>query len=262
VIDLDELDARGYTTVELLDRDGVAECRALVDALGVDPDDPYWVSSVHGSRTVSSETSQALIERLVGPIGRHLADHVPFMAAVISKGRGGGTVGLLPDWTYLDERQHRARVFWCSLTATDESNGAMVVVPGSHRTMRGLRGSGPFPSPVAHVEDELWRSQVVTVPLRAGEAVVWDAAVLHGSWPNPSPSARAAAVIGMVPSSAQLVHFHLDDDAGLAGVEVDGSYFVEQAYASRPTGFREIEPWDDVVRTYEDVDEVLAASQA
>jgi hypothetical protein len=262
VIDLHELDERGFTTVRLLDGDGLTRLRTALDALEVDPDDPYWVSSVHGSRAVAGGTSGLLADHLSGPVGDLLPGHVPFMAACISKGRGGGRVGLHPDWTYLDEREHRARIVWCPLTDTDESSGAMVVVPGSHRTMRGLRGSGPFPSPVARVEEELWRGAVETVPLRAGEAVVWDAAVLHGSWPNPSSSPRTAAVIGWVPASAPLVHFHLGDDTDLAGYEVDRRYFVEQEYASRPTGYRRIEPWDDVVRTYRDVDEVLAAAQA
>jgi hypothetical protein len=66
----------------------------------------------------------------------------------------------------------------------------------------------------------------------------------------------------MVPAPAQLVHFHLDGDAPLSGYEVDHRYFVEQAYASRPSGYREIDPWDEPVRTYADVDEVMAAAQA
>jgi ectoine hydroxylase-related dioxygenase (phytanoyl-CoA dioxygenase family) len=195
-------------------------------------------------------------------VGVLLAGQRPFMAAFISKGRGGGNVGLHPDWTYVDERAHRARVFWCALQDTDESNGAMVVVPGSHRTMRGLRGSGEFPSAVSEVEDALWASEVVTVPLRAGEALVWDAALLHGSWPNTTAEPRAAAAIAVVPATAPLVHFQVEPGAELAGYAVDEHWFVGEEYASRPAGYPTVEPWDGPLRPYASVDEVVPALQA
>jgi hypothetical protein len=262
VIDLDALDASGFATVELLDRGEVATLREHLATLSVDRDDPYWASSVHAPRADSCAVDRLLKDTMTDRIGARLADQRPFMAAFISKGCGGGDVGLHPDWTYVDEREHRARVFWCALQDIDEANGAMVVVPGSHRTMRGLRGSGAFPSAVSEVEDALWASEVVTVPLHAGEAVVWDSALLHGSWPNTTAEPRAAAAIGMVPATAPLVHFHLEAATPLAGYAVDEHWFVGEEYATRPTGYPAVEPWDGPLRPYASVDEVVPALQA
>jgi hypothetical protein len=261
VIDTRALDDHGFTTVDLVDATCLEELRALHDSLGVAADDPYWASSVHGSRALARSVHESLLDLVLPAIDAVLPGHAPFLAAVIAKGRGGGRVGLHPDWTYVDERTHRSRLFWCPLVDTDESSGAMVVVPGSHRALRGLRGSGDFPSPVAEVEDDLWARHVVTVPLRAGQAIVWDAALLHGSWPN-GGRARPAAAIAVAPSAAGLVHFHLEPGAPLAGYAIDAAYYLDQPYAARPTGFASIEPWDDPVRTFATVDEVVAAPRA
>jgi len=76
---------------------------------------------------------------------------------------------------------------WTALTDTDEVNGCLVVVPGSHRD--GLVRHASAESNVALLEAP---SPVVPVPvpLRAGEAVLFSGLTLHGSGPNRSRSPR------------------------------------------------------------------------
>jgi len=77
---------------------------------------------------------------------------------------------------------------WLPLVDTDETNGALRVVPGSHRAGLLAHGSSAV-NPVlrqAGPEDGLF------LPLAAGEAVAFSGLLLHGSGPNRSGAERPA----------------------------------------------------------------------
>ena len=247
-VDLVALSDRGFTTTPLLDADELDRARRLWADLSVDPDASYHTTNVHEDRTTARRIDLEL-KTLMGPAAaKALPGHVPFLAAFILKGRHGGAVGLHPDWTYTDERRYRAVLFWCPIVDTDADNGTLHVIPGSHRWVRGLRGSGDFGSPVEGVADRLLATHSETVPLRAGEAIVYDAALLHGSAPSRSDRPRPAAALAVAPVAAPLVHFHREAGGPVEGYLIDESYYTTQPHAARPVGARRLDPWDEPVR--------------
>ncbi|HVP30707.1 MAG TPA: phytanoyl-CoA dioxygenase family protein [Myxococcota bacterium] len=78
---------------------------------------------------------------------------------------------------------------WMALTDTDEENGGLVVVPGSHRLgllEHGRAGVNPA------LRELAVREEGVPLRLAAGEAVAFSGLLVHGSGPNRSPSPRIA----------------------------------------------------------------------
>jgi hypothetical protein len=76
---------------------------------------------------------------------------------------------------------------WVALVDTDEANGGLWIVPGSHRrglVEHGRAASNPLLREAAVAEP------AVAVPLRAGEAVAFDGMTLHRSGPNHSDRER------------------------------------------------------------------------
>ena len=76
---------------------------------------------------------------------------------------------------------------WTALTDTDEDNGCLVIVPGSHH--------GGLVDHVAAAANPFLReapagATAVALPLRAGEAVLFSGLTLHGSGPNRTHSPR------------------------------------------------------------------------
>jgi hypothetical protein len=183
----------------------------------------------------------------MGPAAdRVLPGFTPFLAAFIFKGAEGGEVGLHPDWTYTDERRHRTYLYWCPLVDTDADNGTLRVVPGTHRLVTGLRGSGDFAAVTEGVE-ELLLERSVSVPLRVGEAIVYDAALIHGSPPNRTPAPRPAAAMAVAPVDAELVHFHRPVDGPITGYEIDESWYTVQPFGEAPHGYPTLDPWTDPI---------------
>jgi hypothetical protein len=76
---------------------------------------------------------------------------------------------------------------WTALTDTDEENGCLVIVPGSHH--EGLVGHSSTAANVALLEAPT-SAAAIPVPLRAGEAVAFTGLTLHGSGPNRSSHPR------------------------------------------------------------------------
>lgn len=86
------------------------------------------------------------------------------------------------------------------LSDTDERSGALRVVPGSHHSSR--------------VHGEL------TLPARAGDAVLFDYRLLHGTHPNAAPHRRDALLLSFTPSWNELprdLRAHLIQHLALPG---------------------------------------------
>lgn len=241
---LTALEGPGYTTIPLLDAGALTRVRALWDLLAVPADTAYYTTNVHASRAVARAVDLEL-KAIAGPRAEQaLPGFTPFLAAFISKGAHSGSVELHPDWTYTDERRHRTYLFWCPLVDTDVDNGTLGVVPGSHRWMDGLRGSGDFPNAVEAVGDQL-RERLVPVPLRAGEAIVYDAALIHGSPPNHSDWPRTAMALAVAPVGAGLVHFHRRPGGPTDGYAIDDAWYTVQPFGEPPAGYPSVDPWTE-----------------
>lgn len=245
-IDLDLLDRDGFTTVELLSSDGVAAAVALLESLGLPDGHAFYASPAHDWGDRARDIDLRLRAICDARLRDLLPGHEPFVSGFTSKGRQtGGPVTFHQDWTYTDERRLRPVFLWCPLVDTDPGNGGLEVVPGSHHWTTGIRPSRSVP-PTEAVADRL-RGLSRPVELRAGQALVFDPGVLHGSGPNPDDHPRPAFTIALVPAGAELVHFHLDDDGELTGYRVDESFFTMHPYGTRPDLEPSVVPWSAAI---------------
>ena len=128
------------------------------------------------------------------------------------------------DWSYVDERSgDRTYGIWLALQDVDERNGCVFVVPHSHRLDRTLRGWGVDSPWVRH--HEVFEARAVPVTLRAGEAYVWDPALVHRSGVNSTGSPRVAASILTARPGSQLSLVRRRDDITAERVELGRDFF-------------------------------------
>lgn len=104
------------------------------------------------------------------------------------------------DWRIIDEDHYRSFTIWIALQDTTDENGAMYVLPGSHEWIRGFRHI-TIPSVYGKIYDLTWQ-YMLPIHLKAGEAVVFDHALVHASKPNISDEHRIAATNTIISEGA------------------------------------------------------------
>ncbi|MFN8016910.1 MAG: phytanoyl-CoA dioxygenase family protein [Acidimicrobiales bacterium] len=254
-------DDRGFWTAPLLDPSTADRLRQAFEDLHVDPDHPRYISVVHEPREQGAAIDRLLREAVEPLVADVLPGYRPFLALFLYKGANGGEeVEFHQDWTYTDERHHRVVTAWVPLVDVDERNGAMQMVPGSHRWAPGLRPSNAVDRDEPTVpHQDAFRARAQTVRLRAGEAVFYDPGIVHGTPPNETPHGRLAFGVHLAPPGAQVVHARRDEQGALDVVAIpEGTYYMD-AYRSEQDHLVHLAPWDRAVEA-EDFESALAAA--
>lgn len=228
----DELLAEGYVVLRGAARPIVRELRRVhrqfVGRAPAGFHSTMWSSDTDHKRTVHGR----LVEALTPLLDEVFLDYRPMLANFVTKARGDG--GVMPahrDWTFVDEAAGASSVnVWIPLTDVDGRNGGISVLPRSHRlaaTIRGTDTSDPF-SPVGDVV----RSNMVELPMSAGDVLIHDHRVLHGSPPNQRRRARLATACAVVAADAQLVHYKIGDDGVMRRYRITDSFFLRHTFGS------------------------------
>lgn len=102
------------------------------------------------------------------------------------------------DSSAIDEFKHSALSVWMPLQNVDENNGALWLIEKTHQLFSPFR-SVSFAPPFAAIKDTLV-DYLQPIPLKAGQALFFDARVVHTSGRNTSGKNRLAVVSGILPA--------------------------------------------------------------
>lgn len=132
------------------------------------------------------------------------------------------------DWTFVDEKEFVSVTMWTPLVDVTEENGALGVIPGSHKLFSYPRSS-PSPQSKSPLADHIFTlfPYVDIVEMKAGETLIFNNRLLHASPPNLSQSPRIAVGIGITQKEAQLKHFYQNPNSGRLEVyDVEESFYI------------------------------------
>lgn len=235
-----QIEERGYVVVPFLDQ---AEVESLVtgydriagevggaNAPG-DYNDTYAEFSVIHSRPEFRRRAYELITAVLVPVSdRLLVDHRPLIANFVNKPPGTGVVPAHQNFSVVDESEFRSVSVWVALVDCVLENGAMSMLDGSHRSLRGRRGMWAYQA-FSGIEQDIIAGYLSPVEVPAGHAVILDDAVVHYSPPNRTDQRRLAIQFVMVPSEARPLWFQqvgaTDDHLEVEVWEVEERFFFE-----------------------------------
>lgn len=235
-----QLEERGYVVVPFLE---AAEVTALVDAYdriaeelgGSSTPDTYndtfaEFSIIHSQPEFRRRAFEAITSVLQPVTDRHLVDHRPLIANYVNKPPGTGVVPTHQNFSVVDEAHHRSVSVWVALVDCTSENGAMSMLDGSHRALRGRRGMWAYQA-FGRIGQEELDPLLTPVEVPAGHAVILDDALVHYSPPNLTEARRLAIQYVVVPEQAQPVWFQQvgGDDEGIdvAVWNVDERFFFD-----------------------------------
>ncbi|MFP5369204.1 MAG: phytanoyl-CoA dioxygenase family protein, partial [Actinomycetes bacterium] len=206
-------DADGWAVARrVLDAGTVARLLAHLDRLladrpdaalsgllaGTVVDDPVWLEAVADARLLD------VVEALVGPgvvlFSSCWVVKPPHRGRAAAWHQDGGTWPLDP---------LEAVTLWIALDDADAANGALRVIPGSHRggLLPHLRDDARLATELFNVAlppDAVDEAAAVDVELRAGDVSAHHPALIHGSAPNRSARPRRALVARYHPPTTKV----------------------------------------------------------
>jgi len=136
------------------------------------------------------------------------------------------------DSTGLDEMKYSSLSVWIPLQDTNLENGTLCMVPKSHRFFYPYRGIS-FSSSFAHFED-LLRTYLVPLDLKAGDIVMFDNRTVHYSHLNKSNADRVVVMSGLYPKEATIEMCYRDESNPDNPIEI---YQMEEDFLLTNTAF-------------------------
>jgi hypothetical protein len=227
-----EFSQQGVVTRPFFSPEQVAELRGELDQLGTFGGSGFYDTAAAALESAQREAiHRILCSAFAQAASELLVDYEPVMSSFIVKGHGQDSQKEIHrDFRLLDESQFRAVCIWVPLVDVDEINGALAVIRGSHQVDTGPRSVPMTPRYSQDPLLELSFEDAETVPVSAGEAVVFDMALAHGSDVNHSNLPRYAAAVAYAPKSAPLSLYFCDTDDS-----------VEELAVPHPDVFRQID---------------------
>lgn len=219
------LDREGYVVISGAGHDLLPRLREIADGItrGPSPPEPEGAAPAWETMTapggawelslnqLDPAEQRAVVARAADSwstiLAEHFVDHRVVVTAFLYKHPGeDGVLPLHQDPTIVDEAERRSVTVWIPLDeiSARRDNGALRVLAGSHRVARDLRGTGTVAPYLDHLE-RLW-PHTEEIDVDAGDLVVLDSRVVHGSPPNRSDRVRRVMSGVVVPRDAPLCH--------------------------------------------------------
>ncbi len=192
----------GFITLPLLTREAAAERRAQVMALlppapGINDPQGALYSSMFDERRAAAlaDLAQAIFD---GAFEALLDDYRDEGATVLAKLPGTSALVMHQHQPMSDNIYEPALHCWLTLDDVGPDNGALRVIPGSHQIVRHVQ-SFHAPSYFHGFAQAMEDRHARTLSMRAGEAIIFDRSLLHGSCANTSAEPSIRVLAGAIP---------------------------------------------------------------
>lgn len=171
-----------------------------------------WNSLYHTSRQNSRFISEEILKIFRPKIKETFNEAKSILGTVMSKRPNQPTAFDTPhrDYSVLDEDQFQYRQLWVPLVDIAKENGAMYVIPGSHKLNHNILpvvNKCPYRE---HMDFIIKHAQPVF--MEAGDLLVYADKTLHGGFVNESGKERPVVHFAIFPPEAKLKYYRKPSD--------------------------------------------------
>ncbi|MFT4544638.1 MAG: hypothetical protein ACI9EQ_001098 [Bacteroidia bacterium] len=233
-----KLATEGFVVVPMLNLEEVASLRNTFLEVHEEQTEAFYASGHHQSsefRKLMSESISAVLK----PYTSELFEKCDVLGASFISKAPNSESSLQPhqDWNIVDEHQFRSFNIWIPLVDLTPENGAIEVLPKSHNWVRGYRHSS-IDCAYKNVHHLVWKN-MQPLYLKAGEALIYDHALLHASKANKTDKPRIACAIGVMPSEAQM-YFYWDNKGAVEQYESNPDFFMTENIFDGPGSLKKV----------------------
>ena len=201
-----EYEVNGYVTFPCLSDAEVEKVQAEYEKLDHTQADGFHCSMFHPEKDYRQKINTLVKSSLGNKLDDILVDYEKLFGNFVVKEPGAESdLYVHQDWNFVDESEHDSLAIWIPLVDTSLENGALFLVPGSHKLGNKVRGPG-VPDPFSELHDVIRKKYGKMIPLKAGEAIIWNHRMVHYSPANTTSVTRVALTCILVPNKAKVFH--------------------------------------------------------
>ncbi len=217
----------------------VAELTMLKDAympFEKEISQPFHTSHFSADVDYKATVQQAIYATVYPHVKHFFNDYIPVFAnLMIKQANSENFLQMHADWTYVDETKFRSVSVWIPFIDTTAANGCFGVIEHSHQFMNAIRGPGIQQNNFKR--DRIWvKKYGKLVPVKAGDAIIFDHALLHFSLANRTTLSRPALNLSLVPREVPLVHYCIPEGEQVIEKYIvnDETFFLDYVNWQRP----------------------------
>lgn len=238
----EEFQKEGYVTVDFMSSDEVEELKnkffellpesgghITAESSGFDMETTYDFTFIDKNIDFKRKVFDEITAKLEKRMHEWLSDYKPIIANYIRKQPNTGEVPLHENWSFADEKKCSTVSIWCPLVDATVENGALQVVPGSHKRFGEIRGP-MVPWELEDIRGSIVEKYLTPMVIPAGKAVILDDSIVHYSAPNKSDGLRLAIQLICIPEEMPSWHYHMKPSAADGKVdvlEVDKEFYMK-----------------------------------
>jgi hypothetical protein len=204
---------------------------------------PFHTSHFSTDVAYKKQTHDTIVDVVFPKVAPYLNDFAPLFGNFMVKNPDPTVaLDLHADWTYVDEQRFNSVAVWVPLIDVDAQNGCLGVIDGSQKVTNKIRGPLIRQSSRDH-ESEWEKRYGKLLPMKAGDAIIYDHALLHYSQANKTSKARPALNLSLAPAQAPWIHYCMPE--GAADIEMysvtDTEFYIKYNHFKRPDTGRMIQ---------------------
>lgn len=233
-----QLADKGYVVAPFLNPEEVEFLKSKFEEAHPSDTAPFYATAHHQSPDFRREMSDIISQVLRPHVQEVLFECDLLGATFIVKSKDDASL-LQPhqDWNIVDENEFRSFNIWIPLVDLNEQNGAIEVLPESHKWIRGYRHSS-IDCAYRKVHSLVWE-HMKPLYLKAGEALIYDHALLHASKANRTDEKRLACASGLKPSGAEMF-FYWNNSGVVEQYKSNPDFFMTQNIFEGPSGLEKV----------------------
>lgn len=237
-----EIKQKGYAVREMIDLEAINLLRSSFNEILQHKDFEmsglFWSSGRSFSTEIRNMAKIAIDEHIKPALMKVvLAEYVELIGGVFVAKPPSKESSLSPhqDSSHINEDTHMSLYAWCALTDTNLNNGAVYVLPGSHM-FGNIHRSLNIPWQFEPFKELMWE-YCIPIPMKAGEVLFFDSALIHCSPPNLSNELRLGANFFIQPKEVPFTHYYRDETTPKGMVEkfhVGIDFYYNEDFEIRP----------------------------
>ena len=228
----EKIEKDGFVVIPFLSESEVNALRDIYNNISSSIEDKeFYLSIWSDSENYKGETHHKIVE-VIKKKCQDLLDnykHVVSNFAVKHPGDNSG-FDLHQGINFIDESEgHVSITVWIPLQDVNEENGNMQVIRGSHKFFDQDVRSQHYQTPYEALKPYIKQKYLENLPMKAGEAWIFNHRLLHCSPPNKTSNVRIATLNSMAPAESPIL-LYFKNEANRLDKEVEILEFSEDNY--------------------------------